>query len=214
MIKTLEKTIRNEKVVFTNQRALYWEREKALVISDLHVGKSAHFRKSGIAVSSQILHDDLLVLENLLAFFDVNHVLIVGDLFHAGHNSDLDIFCEWRSRFPQLKITLIKGNHDRIRQKFYEDYCIDVAEKSLEIFPFTFLHEPEFNESVFTISGHIHPGVIFHGKARQKIKLPCFAVSDNQLILPAFSKFTGLDTKTLAADFKKIAFTEGIIFDY
>lgn len=185
MIKTLEKTIRNEKVVFTNQRALYWEREKALVISDLHVGKSAHFRKSGIAVSSQILHDDLLVLENLLAFFDVNHVLIVGDLFHAGHNSDLDIFCEWRNRFPQLKITLIKGNHDRIRQKFYEDYCIDVAEKSLEIFPFTFLHEPEFNESVFTVSGHIHPGVIFHGKARQKIKLPCFAVSDNQLILPA-----------------------------
>ena len=129
MIKTLEKTIRNEKVIFTNQRALYWEREKALVISDLHVGKSAHFRKSGIAVSSQILHDDLLVLENLLAFFDVNHVLIVGDLFHAGHNSDLDIFCEWRNRFPQLKITLIKGNHDRIRQKFYEDYCIDVAEK-------------------------------------------------------------------------------------
>lgn len=214
MIKTLEKTIRNEKVVFTNQRALYWEREKALIISDLHVGKSAHFRKSGIAVSSQILHDDLLVLENLLAFFDVNHVLIVGDLFHAGHNSDLDIFCEWRNRFPQLKITLIKGNHDRISPKFYKDYCIDVVEKSLEIFPFTFVHEPESVHDIFTICGHIHPGVIVHGKARQKIKLPCFAVSENQLILPAFSKFTGLDTKTLTADFKNIAFTEGIIFDY
>lgn len=214
MIKTLEKTIRNEKVVFTNQRSLYWESKKTLVISDLHVGKSAHFRKSGIPVSSQILHDDLLVLENLLAFFDVNHVLIVGDLFHAGHNSDLDIFCEWRNRFPQLKITLIKGNHDRISPKFYEDYCIDVVEKSLEIFPFTFVHEPESVHDIFTISGHIHPGVIVHGKARQKIKLPCFAVSENQLILPAFSKFTGLDTKTLSADFKNIAFTEGIIFDY
>ena len=214
MIKILEKTIQHEKLIFTNQKAVYWEREKTLIISDLHVGKSAHFRKSGIAISSQVLHDDLEILENLISFFEVNHILIVGDLFHAGHNSDFEIFCDWRNRFPDLKITLIKGNHDRIAPKFYEEYCIDVVEKSLQIQPFTFVHEPENNTDAFSISGHIHPGVIFQGKARQRIKLPCFAFSENQLILPAFSKFTGLNTRTLNAGFDHIAFSEGIIFDY
>ena len=213
-IKTLEKTIRNERLIFSNQRAVFWEREKTLILSDLHVGKSAHFRKSGIAVSSQILLDDLEVLENVISYFNAEKILIVGDLFHAGHNSDLEIFCDWRNRFPGLKIVLIKGNHDRIQQKFYNDFCIDVIENALEIAPFTFVHEPQNSGENFTICGHIHPGVIFKGKARQAIKLPCFAISENQLILPAFSKFTGLDTKTLKENFRKIAFTKGIIFDY
>ena len=59
MIQTLSKNIQNETLIFTNQKAIFWEREKTLIISDLHVGKSAHFRKSGIAVSSEILLDDL-----------------------------------------------------------------------------------------------------------------------------------------------------------
>lgn len=214
MIKTLEKTIKNEKIIFTNQKAMFWGRENALIISDLHVGKSAHFRKSGIAVSSQILLDDLEVLEGLILSFKARHVIIVGDLFHAGHNSDLQIFCDWRNRFPDLKITLIKGNHDRIQKKFYEEYCIDIVEDTLEIPPFSFVHEPQDSPVGFSISGHIHPGVVFQGKARQTVKLPCYAVSENQLVLPAFSKFTGLDTRSLRGNFKKIAFTKGIIFDY
>lgn len=214
MIKTLEKTIQKEKLIFTNQKAIFWERENTLIISDLHVGKSAHFRKSGIPISSQVLVDDLEVLESLISYFSVEHVLIVGDLFHAGHNSDLEIFCDWRNRFSALKITLIKGNHDRIAKKFYQDYCIEIIENSLVIPPFTFVHEPVNIVDNFSISGHIHPGVIFHGKARQKVKLPCYGISESQIVLPAFSKFTGLDTKSLKNDFKFIAFTKGIIFDY
>ena len=213
MIKTLEKTLHHEQFIFTTERAVFWPREKALIISDLHVGKPAHFRKSGIAVSSEILEDDLKILESLIVNFKAEHLLIVGDLFHAGHNSDLDIFCEWRAKFSDLKITLIKGNHDRIRKSFYEEHCIDLVEEKLEISPITFMHEPESTEN-FMISGHIHPGVVIAGKARQAVKLPCYALSETQLILPAFSKFTGLDTKTLDKNFRKIAFTKGIIFDY
>lgn len=214
MTKSLEKKIKGEILLFTNRKAVFWEREKVLIISDLHVGKSAHFRKSGIAVPSQILFDDLKVLEQLVIEFQAQHILIVGDLFHAGHNSDLDIFCAWRERFSDLKITLVKGNHDRIHKKFYEDHCIGIVESSLEISPFTFVHEPQLDAGNFTISGHIHPGVVFQGRARQAVKLPCYALSEEQLILPAFSKFTGLDTKSLDQGFRKIAFTEGIIFDY
>ena len=213
MIQTLSKNIQNETLIFTNQKAIFWEREKTLIISDLHVGKSAHFRKSGIAVSSEILLDDLKVLENLIEYFHAEKLIVVGDLFHAGMNSDLNIFCEWRNKYSSLKIILVKGNHDRIQAQFYEENCIEIIEDLMEIEPFTFVHEPNNHSEKFSVSGHIHPGIILYGKAKQAIKLPCFAISENQIILPAFSKFTGLYTKSLHQNFKFIAFTTGTIFE-
>ena len=212
MIKTLEKNIEGENLTFTNLRAIYWAKEKTLIISDLHVGKSAHFRKNGIAIPAGILEKDLKNLEKLIEHFEVHHLLIVGDLFHAGKNGDLEIFCEWRKKFSSLKLTLIKGNHDRIKKEFYQENCIDLIEECLEIGPFKFIHEPKIEENTFSISGHIHPGVVF-GTHKEKLKLPCFAYSKNQLILPAFSEFTGLDTKTLKRNYKAIAFTKKLIFE-
>lgn len=212
MIQVLEKEIHGEILTFTNLRALFWKRENALIISDLHVGKAAHFRKNGIAMPTDILQKDLNNMEQLLNYFEVHHLLIVGDLFHAGKNSELDIFCEWRKQFSDLKITLIKGNHDKIKKEFYCENCIDLVEDKLEIPSFTFVHEPAIKDNEFTISGHIHPGIVV-GNHRERVKLPCFSYSKNQLVLPAFSEFTGLDTKTLKRNFKAIAFTKDLIFE-
>lgn len=212
MIQVLDKEVEGEILTFTNARALYWKRENALIISDLHVGKSAHFRKNGIAIPAGILEKDLENLEELIQHFKVEHIICVGDLFHAGKNGDLDIFCDWRQQFSELKFTLIKGNHDRIKKEFYEENCIDLIEDSLDISPFTFIHEPAIQENMFSISGHIHPGVVI-GTRKERIKLPCFSYSKSQLILPAFSEFTGLDTKTLQRNFKTIAFTKDLIFE-
>lgn len=212
MIQVLEKEIEGEILTFTNARALYWKKENALIISDLHIGKSAHFRKNGIAIPAGILEKDLENLEELILHFEVQHIIFVGDLFHAGKNGDLNIFCEWRKEFSKLKFTLIKGNHDRIKKEFYEENCIDLIEDRLVISPFTFIHEPEIQENMFSISGHIHPGVLI-GTRKERIRLPCFSYSKAQLILPAFSEFTGLDTKTLQRNFKTIAFTKDLIFE-
>ena len=211
LTKSIE--ILGEKLLFTNQRTLFWEREKALIISDLHIGKTAHFRKNGIAIPSNILNEDLLRLEQLIQQFQAKKLIIVGDFLHAGNNSDLDIFCVWRKCFQSLKIILVKGNHDKISAQFLEENCIEFFENKFEISPFTFIHEPEISDRKFCISGHIHPGVLMKQKKIQSIKLPCFAYSENQLVLPAFSEFTGLDYKTLGSDFVKIAFNNDLIFE-
>lgn len=213
MIKILSKNILNETLIFTNLKAIFWKREKALIISDLHIGKAAHFRKNGIAVSSGILVEDLDNLEKLVQYFQAESILIVGDFLHAGKNSDFDIFCNWRKKFQNLKIILIKGNHDRFSHKISEEACIDIFEKKLEIFPFVFIHEPQEISDKFVISGHLHPGIVFEQKKIQRIKLPCFAYSENQLILPAFSRFTGLDYKSLNENFVKIAIHKDFIFE-
>lgn len=201
-------TIKNEELILTNQRALYWQRENALILSDVHIGKTAHFRKHGIPMPDDVLQKDLERLKQLILHFDAKTLLIVGDLFHAEQNSDMATFKEWLRQFTKLKLILIKGNHDRQSRRLMDDLNIE-AVKQLDLEPFVFLHEPlENNEKLFTVSGHTHPGVLIKGKGRQKIKLPCYQITENQLILPAFSLFTGLNTRDIPEGAICYAFTE------
>ena len=211
-LKTIEKTFRGETLVFTNLRGLFWTNHKSLIISDLHIGKTAFFRKSGIAVPSGILEDDLARLEYLCQHFAAEELIIVGDFLHAGRNTDFLIFEAWRKKNPKLKLTLIKGNHDIRNAAFLHELEIKVFEDSLDIPPFCFIHEPAEHDTNFTVSGHLHPGVTLQLEKRKSVRLPCFRYSDQQIILPAFSNFTGLDTQS-CRNFKCIAFTEDLIFE-
>ena len=211
-LHTLEKTIQNQTLVFTNQRALFWQEQKAVIISDLHIGKAAYFRKNGIPIPSGILEKDLERLAFLGDHFKAEKLLIVGDFLHAGKNKDFEIFEEWRSKNSALKIILIKGNHDIHKAAFLQHLDISIVDDFLKMEPFTFIHEPLDSGKQFSISGHLHPGVTVKLERRKTVRLPCFRVSDHQLILPAFSEFTGLDTKS-CEDFDCIAFTDDLIFE-
>lgn len=212
MQKFLTKTIHQEELTFSNHRAVFWHREKMLILSDLHVGKTAHFRKNGIAVSAQVLHDDLRKLSRLIDSFNPRQIVVVGDLFHAGYNSDLDIFKEYRATLSQ-DFLLIKGNHDRLSCAAYENLGVECVEEAAKIFPFFFTHKPgSYEGEGVCISGHIHPGYVLEGR-NERLRLPCFALSAQQIILPAFSRFTGLDTSLPRRDFDFIVFNEGTIFE-
>ncbi|WP_397447652.1 ligase-associated DNA damage response endonuclease PdeM [Polaribacter sp. R77954] len=219
MIKPLTIVTQNihcnqEVLTLTNQRVMYWKTQESLILSDLHIGKAAHFQKSGIPIPSSILEQDLERLAQLIHHFKTKKLIIVGDLFHAEYNKDLDEFKHWLFNFKDLKLILIKGNHDRLKQAIYDDFNIDVYQPSLELEAIQFVHDiVETQNNVFTISGHTHPGVLLKGKGRQRIKLPCFQVTKNQLILPAFSLFTGLNTKNAPKNCTNYGFTEDAIFE-
>ncbi len=208
-----EISIKDENLTLTNQRALVWNREKTLVVSDLHIGKTAHFRRAGIAIPSIILHNDLARLKKLIDYFDTQTILIVGDLFHAGKNKDIELFQEWMQQFDNLNFELVKGNHDRLSNSFYQSLDIAVFKDYKEVFPFRFVHDAlKCNDDIYCISGHTHPGAIIRGRGKQQIKLPCFEVSKTHLILPAFSEFTGLNTKKSFETSEWFAFTESSVF--
>ena len=207
-------TINNEVLTLTNQRAIFWNREEALILSDIHIGKTAHFRKHGIPMPDDVLQKDLDRLKQLIIHFGVKTLLIVGDLFHAERNVDMTTFKTWLNQFQELQLVLIKGNHDKQSQQLMSDLNIEVFTQ-LQIQPFIFLHDPqEHDELSFTISGHTHPGVLIKGKGKQKLKLPCFQITTTQLILPAFSLFTGLNTRKVPKDATFYAFTESSIFKF
>ena len=207
-------TIEGERLTLTNQRALYWERENALVLSDLHIGKTAHFRRHGIPMPDDILQKDLERLEGLINQFEVKKLLIVGDLFHAETNTDMRTFKIWLEQFQCLNLVLIKGNHDRQSKKLMDDFNLMVVYE-LVLGPFTLIHERlENNDDAFIISGHTHPGVLVKGKGKQRLKLPCYQIAPKQLILPAFSLFTGLNTRNKPNDAICYAFTESAFFKF
>jgi DNA ligase-associated metallophosphoesterase len=177
------------------QKAIYWQQQKALIIADVHFGKVGHFRKAGIAVPRDMEQSDLATLSDLIHEYQPEKLLFLGDLFHSDMNNDWDWFILWRSQFPNLQITLIKGNHDIIADSNYERLNIQLHDE-LQIGPFLMLHHPlpeiELQTAAgYVFCGHIHPGVNLNGRARQSITLPCFAFGRKQAILPSFGKFTG-----------------------
>jgi DNA ligase-associated metallophosphoesterase len=177
------------------QRAIYWQQEKALIAADVHLGKVGHFRKAGIAVPRDMEQGDLAVLSDLIHEYQPQKLLFLGDLFHSDMNTDWDWFALWRQQFPKLEISLIRGNHDIIHDRYYHELNIMLYDQLLTG-PFLMLHHPLTDAELkqlasYVFCGHIHPGVNLVGKGRQSLTLPCFAFGSKQAVLPSFGKFTG-----------------------
>jgi DNA ligase-associated metallophosphoesterase len=183
-----------QQLVMTNQRALYWPSRRRLIVSDLHVGKAAHFRKNGIAMPAGVLDADLNRLQQLIAHYHPQQLLIVGDFLHAGHNSEIQRFLDWKSALPTIEWVLIKGNHDRVPASMWLELGMFETHRSLTDEGILFRHEPSKKPVQPEIAGHLHPGLRLPLPGARNSRFPCFLLRGEQLILPAFSQFTGLNT--------------------
>lgn len=204
----------DEVLTLTNQRVLFWKKQEALVLSDIHIGKTAHFQQHGIAIPDTVLLKDLERLQGLIQYFSPKKLIVVGDLFHADYNQNFDVFVQWLQQFDGLEKILIRGNHDRFSTAFYESLGF-YTQKKQQYNALVFVHDAvKTQEDTFYISGHIHPGVRIQMKGRQYLKLPCFQVNSQQLILPAFSLFTGLNTRSELENVRNYAFTDDAILEF
>ena len=191
--------LRHQTLWLSAARCIYWEQERVLILSDLHFGKSGHFRKEGIGVPQNIFKEDLQRLFSQVQFFKPAMLLVTGDMFHSHSNREMDLFLKWRKDISWLPIRLVRGNHDILDDLFYRQAEIEICERVLTINEFTFTHdfskdmEQEYPRQ-FIFSGHIHPGIRMKGAAKQSLLLPCFYFSEHFGVLPAFSNFSGLYT--------------------
>ena len=187
----------NQTFWLTKERVMFWEEEKTLIASDLHIGKTGHFRKHGIAVPQDIYKEDMQRLFTAIQYFKPRQFVVVGDLFHSHANKELLLFTRWRNDFPSVNFILVKGNHDILPAAWYSNNNIKVLD-CLQLDGLLLVHDkdcktnPAINKDVKgVISGHVHPAVIVNSGPRQAVRLPCFYFSGGQCILPAYSHFTG-----------------------
>lgn len=169
------------------ERALWWPAAGALIVSDIHWGKSAHFRKHGLAMPAGIQTADGQRLADLVRQTRTERLIIAGDFFHSRMNQEVDDFTHWRAQHQELHIDFIPGNHDILPPEMYQQWQLQLHPHGLESAPFFIAHDAARKPGFMTIHGHIHPGIRL-GKGRP---LPCFCFAAHSIILPAFGSFTG-----------------------
>jgi len=188
-------TVQDEQLELLAERAIYWSRMNALIITDPHFGKSATFRNAGIPVPEDTTAADLKRLTQLIAQTSATSLIVLGDLLHAKagrKNAVVSAVDEWRGQHPGLTIQLLRGNHDRAAGAPPESWHIEVHAHDLFLDPFTFTHEPpKLPDDRYVMCGHIHPAVSLSDGLHKSVRLPCFSFGECVAILPAFGSFTG-----------------------
>ncbi|MGI9015353.1 MAG: ligase-associated DNA damage response endonuclease PdeM [Phycisphaerales bacterium] len=175
------------------EKAIWWPATHTLIVADLHLGKAAAFRHRGIPLPHGTTHATLTRLSCLIARYSPHNLLILGDLFHAqaGRTNEVEAqLQQWRAMHP-LHITLVRGNHDRRAGDPLPALDITCECEPWLSRGFTFLHDPACNTTAAALAGHIHPVTSHRDRDGTRMRLPCFALIANTLILPAFGTFTG-----------------------
>jgi DNA ligase-associated metallophosphoesterase len=186
--------VAGERLRLLAERAVWWERERTLIVADLHWGKAATFRASGIPIPAGTTEADLDRLSTAMTRTAARRLVILGDLFHARAGRvprTLGTIAAWRAAYPDLEVLLVRGNHDRHAGDPPAELGFDVVNGPYPLAPFVLRHEPATSPDGYVLAGHLHPGVRLHGPGRQSVRLPCFAFGRNAALLPAFSAFTG-----------------------
>jgi uncharacterized protein len=195
MSPALPAEIAGEKCWLSPERCLFWESAMTLVVSDLHFGKTGHFRREGIAIPQTVYQEDLHRLMAQIQYFKPRRIIFTGDLFHSVENSEHALFARWRTSID-AELILVRGNHDILSPRDYEILGISTHAQCFSEGVFDFVHDPAESqisgEGRHRICGHLHPGIRLSGMGKQSLRLSCFYSTPEITILPAFSKFTGL----------------------
>ena len=175
-----------EDLVLLAERAVLWPARRALMLSDVHFGKSATFRAYGIPVPEGESQTDLDRIARLVERYEVEHLAIIGDFYHSGialSPALHDSLATFRDSL-NADIILVRGNHDQARHELLPMI------NRLAWSPIELVHDPaEAIAGQPTIAGHLHP-LCRIARAGRATRLPCFLLTENLLVLPAFGTFT------------------------
>ncbi len=177
----------------TTSGALYWPRERALLVADLHLEKASFFAKHGQMLPPYDSRETLERIALAIRETGARRVFTLGDNFHdsegsirlephaAGMLSALTRAVDW---------VWITGNHD----PQMEARTGGAIEQELEVAGMILRHEAKPAETRPEFSGHYHPRLQISIRSR-RIRRPCAVVSrgtvGTRMILPAFGALTG-----------------------
>ncbi len=174
--------------------AVFWARERTLVVSDLHFEKGSSFAARGVMLPPYDTRTTLMRLAALIRRYKPARVISLGDAFHdkgaEARMNEADA-ATLEGLMKASEWLWILGNHDP------EPPARFAAATEIEttIGALTFRHEPKEGAAPGEIAGHLHPcaRVITEGRS---LRRRCFAVGrvkgeGERLIMPAMGAYTG-----------------------
>ncbi len=194
MSKEIATQIAGHDVLLLAAKALYLPLHKMLCIADAHFGKAAAYRALGQPVPRGTTASNLARIDALLSQYVVSELVFLGDFLHATQShtpATLAALQDWRHQHPKLACKLVRGNHDLRAGDPPGTLEIEVVNEPYLQTPFALRHTPAMHASSHVIAGHIHPVFQLKGRGRQRLRLPCFQITDRLTLLPSFGDFTG-----------------------
>lgn len=183
---TLE--IAGEVLVPHGSGALYWPRERTLLVADLHLEKGAAFASRGAFLPPYDTRTTLRRLGEVIAAFAPRRVVALGDSFHtaqAAYSIGADDLAALRALQGGRDWCWITGNHDpHLPRTVGGTVC-----EALRFAGIALRHEPSGTGEP-EIAGHLHP-VARTAWRGESIRRRCFATDGRRLVLPALGAFTG-----------------------
>lgn len=188
--------IRGQTVELLPEKLAFLPQQKTLLVADAHFGKAATFRRAGIPVPAGTTATMLDRLTNIIHRTAAVRLIFLGDFLHSSTQTQVDFVDDlkaWQAKHSTLNLVLVPGNHDRGFQKLADELQIKVQPEPFVDGPFSYCHFHQAGTDVdqFSFAGHIHPAVAIYESANNPLRVPCFAIADDFIILPAFGEFTG-----------------------
>jgi len=176
-----------EELAWAGPRALYWPRELALLVADLHLEKASFFARHGQMLPPYDSRETLERVAEAIRLTGARRVFCLGDNFHdtdgparlephaLGMLDALTRATDW---------VWVAGNHDQ------GQVPCGTAVEELEVGSLILRHEALPGETRGELSGHYHPKLRVAARGRSVVR-PCAVRSERKLILPAFGALTG-----------------------
>lgn len=176
-----------EDMALAGAAALYWPREQALLVADLHLEKASFFARFGQMLPPYDSRETLARVADAIRLTGARRVFCLGDNFHDREGADrlephalgmleaLTRATDW---------VWVAGNHDR------GAVPCGTAVAELDVSGLVLRHEALAGEVRPELSGHYHPRLRIAARGRS-IARPCAVASERKLILPAFGALTG-----------------------
>jgi uncharacterized protein len=167
--------------------AFFWEHERLLVVSDLHLEKGSSFAARGTLLPPYDTVATLGRLAAVIARHDPRMVIALGDSFHDRNAHDR-LSTPDREAIAAMQVRRdwiwISGNHDPA----LPDNLGGVVASEVAIGPIVFRHEP--TGAIGEIAGHLHPKARVPTRGRT-MERRCFACDGERAVMPAFGAYAG-----------------------
>ncbi|MEM6826353.1 MAG: ligase-associated DNA damage response endonuclease PdeM [Pseudomonadota bacterium] len=187
-----------DEMVLLKSNALYWPKERALLVSDLHLEKGSWYAQTGQMLPPYDSRETLERIADAVKLTGARRVITLGDNFHdeAGtHRLDAYAAGMLESLIRALDWVWITGNHDEEMPQIEGRAFGAAVEAEMVVNGIVLRHEAKPGETSPEISGHYHPKMRLRVRNRH-IARPCGVLSRSEaggdrMIAPAFGAYTG-----------------------
>ena len=188
-----EISFQSEQFLCDHDGALFWPDQNCLIVSDLHLEKSAAMAATGQLVPPYDTSDTLARLQTCIARWNPKTIISLGDSFHRANSAE-NLSATHQNQIRTLtqnhEWVWITGNHDPDAPSHLGGQgAFEVRLNSI-----IFRHEQNSPASAKSglgeISGHLHPAAKLSRRGKS-IRRRCFVSDGERLIMPAFGAYTG-----------------------